>query len=282
MARQTRNSQAAAAAEGSRVAAPHAKKAPVAKHAPHAKKAPVAKSTAKAKGEARKRGIEKAKEEAKKKLFEKTKAEAIAKAKEEERKKAMAQAQQAARAGAQVTAANNKPVESKDKKEANLLYLRAALATAFSNQFKGSAWSIPQKDAITNLHNKEFTVSRKIGNTEHRCKMAMDQDTASFQLTPVSTTSLDGLNRSFAAYLESYNKWRVQQNLQGNKEYDLTFTLNVENKEDLKVILKGLHKECNVTKFQRKGVDLTAREVEVIQNEIAAENPASRPKAKVK
>lgn len=270
MARQTRNSQAAAA-EGSRVAAPHAKKAPVAKHAPHAnKKAPVAKSTTKAKEEARKKAIEQAK------------AEAIAKAKEEARKKATEQAERDARTRAQVTAANNKPVENKDKKEANLLYLRTVLASALFNQFKGTTWLIPKQDAITNLNNNEFILARKVGKTEHRCKMAMDQDTASFQLTPVSTESLDGLNRSFAAYLDSYNKWRVQQNLHGNKEYDLTFTLNVENKEDLKLILKGLTKDCKVNKFEIKGTVLSAEEVQRIQNEIAAETPAARSKAKVK
>jgi hypothetical protein len=113
--------------------------------------------------------------------------------------------------------------------------------------------------------------------------MEMDQDTASFQLTPVSGESLDGLNRSFAAYLESYNKWRVQQNLQGNKDYDLTFTLNVQNNEDLKVILKGLTKDCKITKFEMKGVAIPAAEIELIQNEIAAENkPAPRTKSKVK
>ena len=282
----TRSQTAAAAIPKTTVS--KAKKTPVPKAKPSSGQSK--KALEQAKVAAKNKAIEQAKADAKKNLVEKAKAEAREKALEqanvEARKKAIEKAKEEAKeeartGSAQVSATSSKSVENKDKKEANLLYLRTALATAFSNHFKGTGWSTPEKDAITNLNNKEFTVTRKLGNTEHRCQMEMDQDTASFQLTPVSNESVDGLNRSFAAYQESFNKWRTQQNLQGNKEYDLTFTLNVQSTEDLKVILKSITKECKITKFELKGVPMPAAEVELIQNEIASETQ-SRPKRKVK
>ncbi len=285
MPRTTRNSQKTAESVVSRpVVVPKAKKAPAKPIARATRMAARKKAVEAAKAEARKKALEEAKAKAVEKATVEARKKAVEKATAEAKEKAIEKAKEKARTGAaHVTATSKKPVENKDKKEANLLYLRTVLASALSERFKGTTWSIPKQDAITSLNNNEFTISRKIGNTEHRCQMAMDQDTASFELTPVSNESIDGLNRSFAAYQESFNKWRVQQNLQGNKDYDLTFTLNVQSKEDLKIILKDLTKECKITKFEMKGVAMSDAEVELIENEIAAENKsATRQKKKVK
>jgi len=170
--------------------------------------------------------------------------------------------------------------KEKNEKLERLLLLQTALYNGIRAKFKGAGF-ITDEEAAKITHGKAITIAKKIGNKLVGCKMVPLSDGGmAFSLVSNEPQSLQVLKESIDEYVKSYNTWRDKN----DKEYELSFELEVDKIEEIKPLLEKLEPGIKIERISVKDSSassgfrsLTTKEVNDIRKTLPTHTTPSTP-----